>query len=123
MNILLVYPRNPETFWSFQHVLRFVAKRSAFPPLGLLTVASMLPRDWNQRLVDLNVRPLTDADLRWADYVLLERDDRAQGFRARSRRACGGARQDGDRRRAAVHYRAPRISRRSRTSCSARPRA
>ncbi|MGE5128030.1 MAG: hypothetical protein ACM3IK_00205, partial [Sphingomonadaceae bacterium] len=71
MNILLVYPRNPETFWSFQHVLRFVARRSAFPPLGLLTVAAMLPQDWNQRLVDLNVRPLADADLRWADYVLL----------------------------------------------------
>ena len=71
MNILLVYPRNPETFWSFQHVLRFVARRSAFPPLGLLTVAAMLPRDWNQRLVDQNVSVLTDADLRWADYVML----------------------------------------------------
>jgi radical SAM superfamily enzyme YgiQ (UPF0313 family) len=71
MNVLLIYPRNPDTFWSFQHVLRFVSKKSAFPPLGLLTVAAMLPRDWSLRLADLNVRPLADADLRWADYALL----------------------------------------------------
>ena len=45
MNILLVYPRHPDTFWSFKHVLRFLGKQSAFPPLGLLTVAAMLPRD------------------------------------------------------------------------------
>ena len=71
MNILLVYPRNPESFWSFKHVLKFVAKKSAFPPLGLLTVAAMLPRDWAVRLVDLNVRELGDDDLRDADYVFL----------------------------------------------------
>jgi len=71
MNVLLVYPRTPDTFWSFQHVLRFVAKRSAFPPLGLLTVAAMLPGDWQLRLVDLNVQELADTDLRWADYVFL----------------------------------------------------
>jgi len=71
MNVLLVYPRNPDTFWSFQHVLGFVAKKSALPPLGLLTVAAMLPGHWSLRLVDLNVRPLADADLRWADYVFL----------------------------------------------------
>ena len=71
MNILLVYPRSPESFWSFQHVLRFVAKKSAFPPLGLLTVAAMLPASWNLRLVDLNVAPLADDDIRWADYVFL----------------------------------------------------
>lgn len=71
MNILLVYPRSPESFWSFQHVLRFVAKKSAFPPLGLLTVAAMLPANWELRLVDLNVQALGDADIRWADYVFL----------------------------------------------------
>ena len=71
VNILLVYPRNPETFWSFEHVLRFVAKKSAFPPLGLLTVAAMLPSDWTLRLADLNVGPLRDEDLCWADYVFL----------------------------------------------------
>jgi len=71
MNILLVYPQNPDTFWSFKHVLRFVSKRSTFPPLGLLTVAAMLPRDWNLKLIDLNVERLKDSDLRWADYVMI----------------------------------------------------
>jgi radical SAM superfamily enzyme YgiQ (UPF0313 family) len=71
MNILLVYPQNPDTFWSFKHVLRFVSKRSTFPPLGLLTVAAMLPPDWNLKLVDLNVERLKDSDLRWADYVMI----------------------------------------------------
>jgi radical SAM superfamily enzyme YgiQ (UPF0313 family) len=71
MNILLVYPKYPTTFWSFKYALKFVAKKASLPPLGLLTVAAMLPADWQQRLVDLNVRKLTDADLRWADYVLL----------------------------------------------------
>jgi len=71
MNILLVYPQYPVTFWSFKYALKFIAKKASLPPLGLLTVAAMLPREWDQRLVDLNVRKLTDADLRWADYVLL----------------------------------------------------
>jgi radical SAM superfamily enzyme YgiQ (UPF0313 family) len=71
MKILMVYPQNPDTFWSFKHVLRFVSKRSTFPPLGLLTVAAMLPRDWELKLIDLNVEPLHDADLRWADYVMI----------------------------------------------------
>ena len=71
MRILLVYPRTPDTFWSFKHVLRFVSKRAAFPPLGLLTVAGMLPADWQLKLADLNVNRLTDDDLRWADYVMI----------------------------------------------------
>jgi radical SAM superfamily enzyme YgiQ (UPF0313 family) len=71
MKILLLSPKTPNTFWSFKHVLRFVARKAAFPPLGLLTVAAMLPRDWELKLVDLNVEHLEDADLRWADYVLL----------------------------------------------------
>jgi radical SAM superfamily enzyme YgiQ (UPF0313 family) len=71
MKILLVSPRTPDTFWSFAHVLRFVARKAAFPPLGLLTVAAMLPRDWELEVVDLNVERLDDARLRWADYVLL----------------------------------------------------
>ena len=71
MKILLVYPTTPETFWSFKHVLRFVSKRAPFPPLGLLTVAAMLPADWELKLVDENVSRLTDEDLRWADYVML----------------------------------------------------
>ncbi|MBI4623254.1 MAG: DUF4070 domain-containing protein [Verrucomicrobia bacterium] len=71
MKILLISPKTPNTFWSFEHVLRFVAKKASFPPLGLLTVAAMLPREWQLKLVDLNVERLDDADLRWADYVLL----------------------------------------------------
>src|ERR1041385_787330 len=71
MNVLLVYPQNPDTFWSFKHVLPFVSKRSTFPPLGLLTIAAMLPADWQLRLVDLNVERLKDADVRWADYVMI----------------------------------------------------
>jgi radical SAM superfamily enzyme YgiQ (UPF0313 family) len=71
MKILLVSPQTPDTFWSFKHVLQFISKRAAFPPLGLLTVAAMLPRDWELRLVDLNVQLLRDGDLEWADYVFL----------------------------------------------------
>src|ERR1035438_6578601 len=71
MNILLVYPRNPDTFWSFKHVLKFVSKRAAFPPLGLLTVAALLPPTWRLQLVDLNLQDLDDEDLRRADFVFL----------------------------------------------------
>ena len=71
MKILLVSPQTPDTFWSFRHVVRMVSKRAAFPPLGLLTVAAMLPSDWSLRVVDLNVERLRDEHLRWADYVML----------------------------------------------------
>jgi len=71
MNVLLVYPAHPDTFWSFKHVLPFVAKKAVFPPLGLLTVAAMLPEAWEKRLVDANVGPLRDADLDWADMVMV----------------------------------------------------
>jgi radical SAM superfamily enzyme YgiQ (UPF0313 family) len=71
MNALLIYPEWPDTYWSFKHALPFEGKRSAYPPLGLLTIAPLLPKHWKKRLVDTNVRPLTDADLRWADVALL----------------------------------------------------
>lgn len=71
MNILLVSPRTPDTFWSFKHALPFVSKRSAHPPLGLLTVAAMLPNEWNLRLVDLDTTRLRDAAIRWADWVFV----------------------------------------------------
>ena len=60
MNILLVYPEFPDTFWSFKHALRFVHKRASSPPLGLVTVAALLPFEWEERLVDMNVEPLKD---------------------------------------------------------------
>lgn len=71
MNILLVFPETPTTFWSFHHALKFVSKKSSEPPLGLLTVAAMLPESWECHLVDLNISPLTDTQLEWADYVFL----------------------------------------------------
>lgn len=71
MKILLVYPKNPDTFWSFKHALRFVFRKATNPPLGLLTVASMLPQEWEKRLVDMNVTKLRDRDIAWADYVFI----------------------------------------------------
>ena len=71
MRILLVYPQYPDTFWSFKHALKFVSKKAAFPPLGLLTVAAMLPAEWEKKLVDMNVARLTDEDIKWADYVFI----------------------------------------------------
>jgi radical SAM superfamily enzyme YgiQ (UPF0313 family) len=71
LRILLVYPEFPDTFWSFKHALKFVRKKAGAPPLGLLTVAAMLPPEWEKRLVDLNVTNLTEKDLKWADYVFV----------------------------------------------------
>ncbi len=71
MNILLVYPIYPDTFWSFKHALKFVSKSASFPPLGLLTIASMLPKDWNKKLVDMNASELKDKDILWVDYVFI----------------------------------------------------
>ena len=71
MNALLIYPEFPDTFWSFKHALKFLGKRAAQPPLGLMTVAALLPGAWKKRLVDTNVERLRDRDLAWADVVLL----------------------------------------------------
>ncbi|PPD57625.1 B12-binding domain-containing radical SAM protein [Dehalogenimonas etheniformans] len=71
MKILMVYPRYPETFWSFRHALKFVSKRASFPPLGLLTIAAMLPNEWEIRLLDLNVTSFNQRDLDWADAVYI----------------------------------------------------
>jgi radical SAM superfamily enzyme YgiQ (UPF0313 family) len=71
VKILLVYPEFPDTFWSFKHALRFIQKKAVSPPLGLLTVAAMLPEEWEKRLVDLNVTNLTPKDLAWADFVFI----------------------------------------------------
>ncbi len=71
MNALLIYPEFPDTFWSFKHALKFLGKRAEQPPLGLMTVAALLPRVWSKRLVDTNVETLRDRDLAWADVVML----------------------------------------------------
>ncbi|MBM3188290.1 MAG: DUF4070 domain-containing protein [Chloroflexi bacterium] len=71
MRILLLYPEFPDTFWSLKHAVRFVRKKASLPPLGLLTVAALLPEKWEKRLVDMNVTSLERADLEWADYVFV----------------------------------------------------
>ncbi|MFC2077303.1 B12-binding domain-containing radical SAM protein [Candidatus Bipolaricaulota bacterium] len=91
MNVLLIYPRFSDTFWSFKYALRFIRKRAFSPPLGLLTVAAMLPREWGKRLVDVNVAMLTDKDLEWADYAFISgmtiQQDSAQEIIARCKKA------------------------------------
>ena len=71
MNVLLIYPKFPDTFWSFRYALSFIGKKAAFPPLGLITVAGLLPKQWPKRLVDVNVENLTDRDLLWADMAFI----------------------------------------------------
>ena len=75
LKILLLYPEVPQTFWSLTHALKFFGKRAYSPPLGLLTVAAILPKEFERRLRDLNVEPLRDRDLAWADYVFLSAMD------------------------------------------------
>lgn len=67
----MVYPMYPDTFWSFKHALKFVSKKASFPPLGLLTVAALLPKDWNKKLIDMNANQLIDDDILWADLVFI----------------------------------------------------
>jgi radical SAM superfamily enzyme YgiQ (UPF0313 family) len=71
VNALLVYPEFPDTFWSFKHAIRFIHKKAALPPLGLVTLGALLPEIWSKRLVDTNVKKLTAADLAWADCVFI----------------------------------------------------
>ena len=71
MNILMLCPKYPDTYWSFKHALKFISKKASLPPLGLLTVASMLPDSWQIKLVDLNVKPLQDTDIIGADFVFI----------------------------------------------------
>jgi radical SAM superfamily enzyme YgiQ (UPF0313 family) len=71
MNILLVNPETPDTFWGLRNALKFIGKKASLPPLGLLTVAGMLPKEWSKRLTDMNTSRLRDRDIRWADYVFI----------------------------------------------------
>jgi len=91
MNVLLLYPEFPDTFWSFKHALKFIRKKASLPPLGLLTVAAMLPASWKKRLVDVTMCKLRDKDLAWADLVfvsgMIAQRDSAQKLIARCRAA------------------------------------
>lgn len=71
MNVLMIYPKYPDTYWSFKYALKFISKKAAVPPLGLITVSAMLPGDWHKKLVDLNIENLQDTDLLWADFIFL----------------------------------------------------
>lgn len=71
MNILLIYPQYPDTFWSFKHALKFISKKAVNPPLGLITVSAMLPIYWSKKLIDLNIESLKKKDVLWADYVFI----------------------------------------------------
>ncbi len=92
MKILLIYPEIPDTFWGFKHALKFIRKKAALPPLGLLTLAAMLPKEWSKRLVDVNVTKLTERDLEWADLVFISamvvQRDSARQIIARCKEAC-----------------------------------
>ena len=71
MRIAMVYPQYPDTFFSFKYALNLISKKAMYPPLGLLTVAAMLPVEWEKKLIDMNVTGLTDKDILWADYVFI----------------------------------------------------
>ncbi len=99
MNVLLVYPLFPKTFWSYEKILELVNRKVLLPPLGLITVAAILPQEWNFKLVDRNVRGITEAEWQWADMVILsamivQKDDLISLIKEAKRRgkkvACGG---------------------------------
>lgn len=71
MNVLMIYPEFPDTFWSFKHAMKFINKSAANPPLGLITVAALLPDKWNVKLVDLNLREVRKDEWNWADLVFI----------------------------------------------------
>ena len=71
MKALPIYPEFPDTFWSFRYSLKFINRKASSPPLGLLTIAAMLPEEWDKRLVDMNVESLDDEAMRWADLVFV----------------------------------------------------
>jgi radical SAM superfamily enzyme YgiQ (UPF0313 family) len=71
MNVLMLFPDAPDIFFSLTHTLGVLGKKALIPPLGILTVASLLPKDWGKRFVDLHARQPTDEDLAWADYAFI----------------------------------------------------
>lgn len=71
MNVLLSYPIFPTSFWSFEKAVQGIGKKAFMPPLSLVTVAALLPQEWNFRLRDRNIEPVTEDDWEWADMVML----------------------------------------------------
>lgn len=71
MKILMVYPECPDSFWSYKHIIKLFGKKANIPPLGLMTVSSILPLEFEKKLVDMNIAELTDEDILWADFVFI----------------------------------------------------
>jgi len=71
MRVLLINPEFPPSFWSLAETCKFMGRKTLLPPLGLLTVAALLPQEWEFRLADLNLGPLTPASWQWADLVMI----------------------------------------------------
>ena len=71
MRVLLIYPEFPQSFWSFNRALELVDRKALLPPLGLVTVAAILPQDWEYKLVDRNVRDITEDEWSWAEMVVV----------------------------------------------------
>ena len=71
MRVLLINPEFPDSFWSLQESCKLLGRKTLMPPLGLLTLAALLPGDWELRLVDLNARRLRPDDWDWAELVML----------------------------------------------------
>ncbi len=71
MKALLIYPIFPPTFWSFEKILQLLNRKVLLPPLGLITVAAILPQEWEFKLVDRNIRPATEEEWEWADLVII----------------------------------------------------
>ncbi len=99
MRILLIYPEFPKSFWSFEKVLELVNRKVLLPPLGLVTVAGILPQEWEFKLVDRNVRAVAEEEWQWAEVVILsamivQRNDLLNQIQEAKRRgkrvACGG---------------------------------
>lgn len=91
MNVLLLYPLFPKSFWSFEKTLALLDRKVMLPPLGLATVAAILPQEWNYKLVDRNVRSVTEAEWDWADLVILsamivQKEDLLEQIREAKRR-------------------------------------
>jgi len=99
MRVLLIYPLFPKSFWSYEKILELVNRKVLLPPLGLVTVAAILPQEWEFKLVDRNIREVTEAEWQWAEIVILsamivQKDDLLDQIREAKKRgklvACGG---------------------------------
>ena len=80
IKVLMIWPRFPPSFWGFAGVMDLIPEETVHPPLGLLTLAALCPKNWNLRLIDRSFEPLLDSDILWADLVMVsgmavQRDD------------------------------------------------